>query len=1127
LTLFPAALLSKREDDGTTPEAQSPFTAAPTPATREIFRENLNNGSEVSGVNSIKGGFFANSKATDGLSSAARFSGFSSSNEPIRGFTKLDSNVNVSEIGVKDAELFVPQPGPGYRGSSGVFPTIFAAPLQAGSQSGVRTVPVAKPTNSSMPPQASFQKRNMFWLKSPAKTKIRNLGISHPVMNEDDQNTAQPFAKIPTIDLATAAANERERREEAAARSRLMETRVAIEPQALNSNGFQKSISLKRKETLAMINQPLPTIPGSKPPGLAVNADSASTTSTSLSPGREEIRRRSPRNTKSFERSIDNPAPKPPLQRKGTIGLPSNPRAGREVAQEPTVMLVNDIVYNDPTMVNTIMSAAPYTSTQTKRPKTSGNQLESMPSANLKSSNSILHRPRPYRRDSETDRALFPSEAPLHHQRSKSGPSMLMRKSILSSPPGSPTDLPPLPPPPTSAMKLRRLLPNETKSMTFDEKIELLFPAPPGVPTIPNRRSSVPSLPRASAQLHANAALAPKSPVNIRDSQMNSKRSTIASFAFMDFNDGSNSPKEASQIPAKAATRATYRFSANTYRNIADEVGDTWIPGIPTGIVDARNSVLAPATKIYDGRKSAWTEATSSDESSPRDTRDSVTYWGSVHSKAPAVDLSSARQDARSTFIPSNRQDEPRDLPPIPPLEYNDEEQIMTVMLDTSETRQPILSVPAVNNTPMVVAHERPVSLVRLAKQAINRWPRRIGDELPAFSSRGSDARIRRMPPPTPLLLNKRGRAATIVVYAKEPTPVNSPEHALQEIQAQLRKFEDPIRGSIDSILRRIPTTGLENDIDLSRLRLLENLEKEMGQQEDQWQQMHTNFDQDSVSAMSPATTVLSEESSSRRSSIRLSRSSSLDSVKRGKRRMSIRSKKQESTPIRCTQTSGTGIWQRRLAEAQVEYMTKAPALLRKGNVNFLSVAKSHQIGSPTPPESVDSGTDVSSDSESENREKSSKHKLWTASVTRKSLLSLWQPAVHSPRAASGRMWNPPYENVSRVELSEPPARNIRPSPRPYNSSLKISSTRLWSKPRTPDHKRTVTGLWGSKAVRPRSIITRKVTQRPQRKSKRLTFLPDIGKSPLIPLVIRGPFSKYTNLLQLKALFHYRTRGIH
>jgi hypothetical protein len=1096
--------LSKREDEGTTPEAQSPFTAAPAPPTREIFRENVDNDSEIFGANSTKGGFFATSKATDGLSPAPRFSGFSSSNEPIRGFTKLDSGVTVREIGGKDTQLSVSQAGPGYKGSSGVFPTNFAAPLLAGSQSGmaVRTGEVSKTTNTSKPPQVGFQKRNMFWSKSPAKTSIRNLSISNPVVNEVDQNTTQPFEKIPTIDLATAAANERERRKEAAVRSRLTEIRVAMGPQALRSNGFQNSISLKRKETSEIMNQPLPTIPGSNTHSLSVAADSASTTSTSLSPGHEEVRRRSPRNSKSFERSIDKPAPKPPLQRKGTIGLPSNPKAGgqritmgREVANEPTIMLVNEIVYNDPTMVNSIMSAAPHTFTDTKRPKTSGNRLESMPSAPPKSSNSILHRPRPYRRDSETDRALFPSEAPLHHQRSKSGPSMLMiRKSMLSSPLGSPTDLPPLPPPPTSAMKLRRLLPNETKSMTFDEKIELLFPAPPGVSTIPNRRSSVPSLPRASAQMDATDALAPKSPVNPRDSQMHSKRSTIASFAFLDFNDGSNSPKQAPQIPAKAPARTTYRFSANTYRNLADEVGETWIPGIPTGNVNARNSVRVPTTKIYDGRKSAWTEATSSDESSPRDTRDSVTYWGSVHSEAPAVDLSKARQNARSTFIQPNLRDEQRNLPPVPPLEYNDKEEIMTVMFDISEARQPILTVPVVNNSSSVVGFEHPLSQAHSNEQTINRWHRQIGDELPAFSRGSSNARVRRMPPPTPLLLNKRGRAATVVVHAREPSPVDSPERALQAIQAQLRKFEEPIRGSVDSILRRIPANGLENDIDVSRLRLLENLEKEMGQQEDQWQQMHTNFDQDSVSAMSPATTVVSEESFSRRSSIRLSRSSSLDSVKRERRRMSMRSKKQESTPIKGTQCSGTSIWQRRLAEAQGEYMAKASALLRKGSVNFLSVAKSHQLGSPTPPESVDSGTDVSSDSESESEGKSSEHSLWIASMNQQIFPSLWQPAIHSPRAASGRMWNPPYQTTSRVELSEPPAQNIRPSPRSNCASLKIFSTSLWVKPRTPDHKRTVTGLWGSKAVRPRSIITRKVTQRPQRKSKRLTFLPDIGK---------------------------------
>ncbi|KAH6678337.1 hypothetical protein B0J14DRAFT_320036 [Halenospora varia] len=1101
VTIFQEPLMAVVAEEGTTPEARSPFIA-PTLPSREVFRENVGNGSPISGNNYTKSGglFVVNPSSTPRDSPTTRFQG--NFQGDTRGFTKLGSETIVRGIGGEEDQSGAR--GPGYRGSSGVFPSIFAAPMQTGNAAmapQIKQAPIERTREISAPAVPALvaqPKRSLFgWSKPAPKTTVRSLAISKPVMDNNDESNIQPFARMQTIDLATAAANERERREGAAARSRMVANRPAPVPPTLPpaQEGLRRSISLKRKDPPTRPNEPMPSIPASNASGRSVDAANGSTTSASLSPGRDEVRRRSPRNANSFENSnAEEVVPNFPLTRKGTIGLPSNPRSQRATmarealtAKPQTVMLMNEIVYDDPAMVNQIMSGVPdmYAS---RKAKMLEKPQAPLPSGGLKSSNSILHRPRPIRRDSEKDRALFPSEPSPNHKRSKSGSSIATRKSILRSHPGSPTELPPLPPPPTSAQKLRRLLPNDTKSMTFNEKIELLFPAPPGVMAPQKRRSSVPSLPRIPSELISDVLHLKSPDEEDHASRRSSKRSTIATFGF-----DKSRPNSPTRVASKIPERQTYRFSANTYRTIADEVGESWIPGIPSANVDSRNSL-----QVSDKRTSAQVvrESSLTDASSNVSSHDSTTFWGSIHSEIPApVDLSKARQNARSTFIqrPDNI---PKNLSPMPELEYNDQEETMTVMLDAGESRDPILSKPAENRESFLLEVDESLSGSKASTPLIPNWHRRIGDELPTFSERRSNTRSRKMPPPTPLLLNKRGRAATVVVRAAEPSPVDSPSRAIAEIQAQLKRFEEPDRGSVGSLIRHLPETSAldsANDEHGSRFKLLENLEKEMGQQENQWQQMQNNIDRDSMSVvMTPQASAPSETTLSRDSSQRSTKTPSRVLSRRARIRssMTVRSKGQDSMSTSTTDSSDNSrasVWQQRLAEAQVEYLEKAPALLRKRSVNFLSVSKSHQLGSPTPPESVDSETD--SESERENQFKVFKQPA-----------SLWHAPIPSPKAASGRMWNPPYEvSVEQNASSEPPAKNVRPVHRRALHALVITSSALWSKPRSSERSRPVVGLWGSKPVRPRSILTRRVTQRPQRKSKRITFLPDIVESP-VPL---------------------------
>jgi hypothetical protein len=1084
----------------TTPEAHSPFVA-PSVQFRETFRENVGNGSPISGHSYTKSGslFVVNPSSTPGVSPIVPQEYFQTA---APGSSKLGEEVTARDLGTEE---LIPRNIPGYRGSSGVFPTIISASTsydQGALAPHIKNNVVDISRSVPMPsvPHPTVQQKKFLFSRSkqPAKPDVRSLKISKPVMQEDTGAFAQPFSKIQTVDLAQAAVNERKRREAAADRSRLVANRPAPPPHqqfAIPAEvGLRNSISVKRKE---MPNgrplEPMPTITTPSSSALSVDATNGSTTSASLSPGREEVRRRSPRNANSFDKLIDEKArPMPVLQRKQNVGLPSNPRAARigppqSMAKEQTVMLINDIVYDNPGIVKTIIKGAPEIYASAQRAKTSEISSVASYTTDLKSAGSIIHRPRPYRKNSDGDRALFPSEPSPRHRRSKSGSSIINRKSILMLDPGSPTQLPPLPAPPTSAANLRRLLPNDTKSMTLDEKIQLLFPAPPGVTIMHNRRSSVPSLPRVPSVFMSETPLMQSPTQEVQQSRRTSKRSTIASFIMP------GAHTEASKEDSTTAQeRQTYRLSASIHRGLADQVVERRIPGNPGK--EANFESLAPDVMDVD---SHITETSSINMSIDND---SATYWGSIHSEIPPIDLSKVMRTANSTFIQGLRAGTIEEVNPSSPpkvQELHDGEEIVPVMLDCEEGCQSIVTSSEDHRQSFFLNADQSLPGDKTPTTG-KTWHRRVGDELLTFSERKVSTRSRKMPLPTPLLLNNRGRGATVVVRRAEPSPpvIDSPERAIAEIQAQLKRFEESSRRSVGSLLRHIPDAASSgNDaVNEDRFKLLENLEDEMGQQENQWQQMQTDLHRDSTSTiMTPQAPAQSEADISRESSQRSSRPPSLAASRRARIRssMTVRSNGDESISTTSTQSSDNSratIWQQRLAEAHIEYMENAPELLRKRSLNFLSVSKSHQLGSPTPPESVDSGTDIETDSEVE-----SENEQAIVHATRDTA-SLWEPQLPSHRAAVGRMWNSPNETTDRAACPEPPATNLRPAQRHINFSLRISSSHLWSKPTTAVNSRPVDGLWGSRLTKPISIRIRPVTQRPPRKSKRVTFLPDIGK---------------------------------
>ncbi|KAK0641226.1 hypothetical protein B0T16DRAFT_211581 [Cercophora newfieldiana] len=958
--------------------------------------------------------------------------------------------------------------------------------------------------------------------KAAPSITVAKVMIGNPILQDNDPQN--PLNKIATIGLDEAARAERERR-----------LRMQIEPpvparpvtQNLSPEEVMKrGMSVKRKEVQSIASQPA---------GLQAEG-AASSTAAQLSPGVEEIRRRSPRQASPEQvppmprpaRPISPepvampepepalqmaatqpwiespplqalqpkpaftqaPAPRPEirpsrqappspkkapepepeksaLQRRPTIGLPTNPKAramkvaqdaGAQAAQQQ-IMFVNNIVYNDPTAVQKIIKGA-------------SDMAAKNAAAAEKDDASVVNRPRPIPRKGD---APQPSPSPKH-RRSRSG--SLSRKSILTSAPGSPTQLPPLPPPPLPGTSIRPQ-PNATKSMTVDEKMTMFFPSPPSGGAT-KRGSPAPQLPPIPVSY-----LSTGSPTETH----RSNRTTKTSFK-------TESILDVDEIPRKMPVEQS-RFSPMTEMDLAGEIGGSWLPGIEADNRSTGRSRQAATAKrasspiippAMPDRSSAWTEDTDA-----RTDDDATTNWGTVHSPELAVGVQVVKMPALpSTVRPAERR---APAPPQAKVQAPAPENI-TFMLDELDFDHKGSSW-LLESEPKEVKPER-------STPSPSQWHRRVGDECPTFSAR-EKTRSRKAPAPTPLTLNGAPSRNKIIIQA-EPSPLTSPEHALQEIQAQLKKLEDANRDSMNSPSRR--------------LALLENLEREMGQQEDHWQEMKHDLGRDSMTSVQTTSpglrnsriepAVVAHPQAGSRSSIALERRASRRARMRSGVPKGADAQNWSPEMERTTATTTTSGWQKRLTEAQSEYMEAAAELLRTRNTNLMPMPalSMAQLGSPTPPESDQS--DV------EEVTVPSLPRMTKAQPVRKvsAPVSLWKPTRKAPSRPT-LMWAPIQKRAPEPEV-ELPGLFVRPAPRKESAPLQISSSELWRKPYVND-SRSGNGLWRpawASAAPPAKTnrsstqgipqlqqqqsqkAPRPLTQRPPRRNKRMTLLPDILESP-------------------------------
>ncbi|EHA54415.1 hypothetical protein MGG_01299 [Pyricularia oryzae 70-15] len=1024
------------------------------------------------------------------------------------------------------------------------------------------------------------------------------LVISQPILEATgDQN---PLNKIPTMDLEKAAEMDRERRQEALQllqrESALIAKRPAPQPPSVSSSedSLMRARSLKRKTNMTMstgiVGQATMTRMEPVPMPVPMQT-SATTTSAELSPGVDEIRRRSPRHNPQAEspgavpsrtepsprrmsqdsevlpsrspsqRSRKTPSPPPArtprdvppkvigaptnqdrakmapnanqfqsafyvpirpsrqrteseaktdseppqtqLQRRPTIGLPGNPRAkamamaaapngteeaeSKQAQQQQTIMFVNNITYNDPETVQNIIDEA------------NNNMIMDDHEIDfpLKKTNSMVHRPRPIPRKPEKDRVIFPAEPSpnqMKHKRSKSGGSLASRRSILQSAPGSPTQLPPLPPPPKSAAGLMRPHPNDTKSMTFDEKMDLFYsvdnPAPP--------RPAVPPVPSNFFDMSDTNTLHEDEDDRKSRATHRTTRSSFKTESVLDF-----SPTEPAGI--RQTERSTNAISEHEDLYFISGLEETVPQNRPSvGIASKRASspIIPPA------RDSAWTEA-----SDTKAWTEAETAWGSLHS--PVVAINFQKEKAKALEISrASAQEEAKDDQKLRP-DAKIASELFNNRDDGRETMMFMLDPSMVQDQSRNVEEEQPREVEEqqiqeseqeqleqegfvevqddeetLPSTVFSGWHRRVGDDCPTFSERKEKMRSR-MPPPIPLLLGKPSTRNPVIVKAAEPSPLESPEQALQMIQAQLRKIDQPNRDSFES-------QGTRNA-------LLENLEKEMDAQQGHWEDMKHGM-RDSLSTVRTSLTIDSRPQS-------LAKSPLLD-VARASR--SIPSEGRMTR--RSVASVKSSRWQDRLAEAQEEYADNAPERLTTRDINFLTLS---QMGSPTPPDTDDSQDQKdykSLDAELNERFTNESVEAYTANLNQvASPKALWRPVTQQTATPSISLWAHIPARSTQVQASPiDQGSSARTAPRKDIEPLTIESRQLWQQSRNAT-KRSPSGLWQPPYVQRQSVVTAKtpapsnvvkeepraaekptrpVTVRPPRRSRRITLLPDIIEDP-------------------------------
>ncbi|VUC22389.1 unnamed protein product [Clonostachys rosea] len=180
---------------------------------------------------------------------------------------------------------------------------------------------------------------------------------------------------------------------------------------------------------------------------------------------------------------------------------------------------------------------------------------------------------------------------------------------------------------------------------------------------------------------------------------------------------------------------------------------------------------------------------------------DITTNWGSIHSAVNGISLEPVKavevmHSARPSATPR----------------FGDQEDFYGEAVAEDESTSSEEFYIADHSYELQHESEDSISERHIPRVTFPLWHYRVGDRCSTFTLRRQMPETRRAPPPSALDLTKPPKP--LWIFAAEPSPLESPGHALEMLQEQLNKLEDDIN-SVSYTNQ--PDTGDEIDVSASR----------------------------------------------------------------------------------------------------------------------------------------------------------------------------------------------------------------------------------------------------------------------------------------------------------------------
>lgn len=402
-------------------------------------------------------------------------------------------------------------------------------------------------------------------------------------------------------------------------------------------------------------------------------------------------------------------------------------------------------------------------------------------------------------------------------------------------------------------------------------------------------------------------------------------------------------------------------------------------------------------------------------------------------------------------------------MAPVPPKNIPGEKRSVAQEKSEAEDVPFIIDIP----TP-----ESPRSLhsdVQLTVDQLPSWHHRVGEELPSFSSQLKNRRSRKLLVPKHLALYRPANV-TVVIEA-EPSPEEPAQEALNKIHEQLKQLDLENGDARATISEK------------QRQAILANLESEMGAQEDQWQMLRVDYTQGS-----PSTTVSASEINSLRSSVDISKFEIMPITKLNASAGDLLVALKEHAENRLS-TSSDQLSKAETFESGDEKLNRR-SLSASGKMNLISMNTRtiSQIGSPTPPDTDESGAESDNDSMVEGLGTAKDGS--TALMPRATSFLALDDVLNSSSEDIQSKPNAPveFEDVSLMTPKAQPAPIVA-----QPEEIRIANVAIAE---AETIKFSLTDLEEPSPVSAPAPRPRQVIRRPPRQSKRISTLPDIVENP-------------------------------